>query len=143
MISRPRDNTPSFADAPSAMTCPFVTFCPLDTIGLWLIQFPVIPAGRCFSRSYTSMPPSSAAISIFSEVTRLTTPSLLAATTSLESRAILLSAPDCTRGCSAKSSDTACRCMLAPIRALLGSSCSRSGISDVDGPKVCCLNASA
>ncbi len=50
-------------------------------------------------------------------------------TTSPASRAALPSMPVPTYGASARSSGTAWRCMLAPMRARLASSCSRKGIS--------------
>nr|CRL73780.1 hypothetical protein CPGR_01137 [Mycolicibacter nonchromogenicus] len=59
------------------------------------------------------------------------TPVLSATITSPASIAARSSMPVPTRGASLRTSGTAWRCMLAPIRARLASSCSRNGIMAV------------
>ncbi len=63
--------------------------------------------------------------------TSLTTPALVAVTTSPASTAARYSMPVPTRGESLVISGTAWRCMLAPMSARLASSCSRNGIRAV------------
>jgi len=65
-----------------------------------------------------------------SESTESTMPLRLARMTAPESRAVTPSMPVPTRGASATSRGTDWRCMLAPIRARLASSCSRNGTSE-------------
>ncbi len=58
-----------------------------------------------------------------------TFPSAWATMQAPESRATSISMPVPTRGFSLRSSGTAWRCMLEPMRARLASSCSRKGMS--------------
>ena len=69
--------------------------------------------------------------------TASTTPPRLATTTAPESLAATYSMPVPTTGAVGRSKGTDCRCMLAPIRARLASSCSRKGISEVEIPTSC------
>ncbi|SKW10219.1 Uncharacterised protein [Mycobacteroides abscessus subsp. massiliense] len=59
------------------------------------------------------------------------TPAFSATTTSPASMAARSSIPVPTSGASLRTSGTAWRCMLAPMRARLASSCSRNGIMAV------------
>ena len=70
-------------------------------------------------------------MTISSAVTRVTTPSSRASSTTPESQAALYSMPVPTMGASGFSSGTAWRCMFEPIRARLASSFSRKGIMPV------------
>jgi hypothetical protein len=63
--------------------------------------------------------------------TSSTTPSSMARIMSAASRAARASMPVPMYGASARSSGTACFCMLAPMSARLASSCSRNGMSAV------------
>ena len=69
--------------------------------------------------------------------TSSTTPASSASTTSPASTAARNSTPVPTIGASARSRGTAWRCMLAPIRARLASSCSRNGISAAATEMIC------
>ena len=66
-----------------------------------------------------------------------TTPAFSATTTSPASTAARSSMPVPTSGDSLRSSGTDWRCMFAPIRARLASSCSRNGIIAVATDTIC------
>ena len=74
---------------------------------------------------------------IESPSTAVTVPSSSARIMSAASRAARPSTPVPMYGASARTSGTACFCMLAPMRARLASSCSRNGISDVAIETIC------
>jgi hypothetical protein len=66
-----------------------------------------------------------------------TVPSSSAMTMSAASRAAAASMPVPMYGASARTSGTACFCMLAPMSARLASSCSRNGMSAVATETIC------
>ncbi len=74
---------------------------------------------------------SSAATTMRSADTSVTTPGLVATMTSPASTAARRSMPVPTSGASERTSGTAWRCMFAPMSARLASSCSRNGIRAV------------
>ena len=74
---------------------------------------------------------------MWSPSTSMTVPSSSARSMSAASRAAFASTPVPTYGASARTSGTACFCMLAPMSARLASSCSRNGMSDVATETIC------
>jgi hypothetical protein len=88
-------------------------------------------------RAYSSTSPPSRRIAILAAITRSTVPALRASSTSPASVAARNSIPVPTYGASLLSKGTACRCMFAPMSALLASSCSRNGIRAVATETVC------
>ena len=69
--------------------------------------------------------------------TASTTPACFAVTQTRESVATTRSIPVPTKGFSARSVGTACRCIFEPINARLASSCSRNGIKDAATDDIC------
>ena len=109
------------------MASPFFTFSPTVTIGFWLIQVPPLVLLNLRSLWVMVFPVWYLTV-MASPVTFWITPSSSANTKIPESLAALYSIPVPTIGLSVIISGTAWRCMLAPIKALLASSCSKKGI---------------
>jgi len=131
----PRARSPNWVAGPSAITSPAWTISPSLTNAFWLIE--VFWLERWYLTSlWTSTPDSSSLklsrwITIRLESTKITLPSWPANKIAPESRATVDSTPVPTRGASVLTTGTACLIMFEPIKALLASSCSRNGISDV------------
>ena len=89
-----------------------------------------------FVSGYSSRP-SFVSTTIVSASTSTTVPAFSASTTSPVSTAARYSRPVPTSGACVIISGTACRCMLAPIRARFASLCSRNGISAVATETIC------
>ena len=94
------------------------------------MQVELLERSRLISR-YESTRPPSAVTSICSAVTRETTPLRREMIMAPESRAVRRSMPVLTSGASGRSVGTACRCILAPIRARVASSFSMNGMQAV------------
>ena len=119
--------SPFWVAGPSAMASPFLTFSPAFTIGFWLIQVPPFVLLNLRNLCTTVLPFLYLTV-MLSPVTFSITPSSSANTNIPESFAALYSIPVPTIGLSVIISGTAWRCMLAPIKALFASSCSKNGI---------------
>ena len=136
----PRASSPWSVDGPSASTVPRLTVSPTFTIGLWCWQVPAFASSK-FASVYSSFPV------LFLTTMRLastysTIPSALDKTSAPESLAATNSTPVPTIGASAFNKGTDWRCMLAPIRARVASSCSRNGIQLVVTATTCCGDTS-
>ena len=132
----PRASSPRSEDDPLAMICPGSTRSPLSTTGYWLIQVPWLVRTN-FIRGYISVVSSSLVITICEPLAEVTTPGFWAVSTSPLYLAASRSIPVATIGASGRNRGTACRCMLAPIRARLASLCSRKGIRAVATLTIC------
>ena len=126
----PSASSPWCVDGPSARTSPFFTWSPASTTGFWLMHVPWFDRRNLCSR-WTFLPSFLYSTVTVSPETSITVPSSSASSTSPASRAARPSTPVPMYGAVARSSGTACRCMLAPMSARLASSCSRNGMSDV------------